>query len=244
MIRFVLVLSFISLFLLCGIPLLLAEALISKFNPARKDRIAQAAVQWAFRVCLRLSGARVDYIGLEHIPREGAFLYVANHKSYFDIPLTYVRMPRPTGYVAKIEMEKVPLLSHWMRNIRCLFLDRDNIREGMKTILAGIEQLRSGVSVCIFPEGTRCGDENDFLPFHEGSFRMAEKAKRPIIPVSISNSRALWEAHFPAIRRSHVVVEFGAPIVLDELSKEDRKFLGVYVRNEIKKMYDKNKSML
>lgn len=244
MIRFFFVILFIILFLIFSIPLLLIEELIGSVNPALKDKISQKTIQWAFGVCLNLSGVRVDYIGTDNIPMEGSFLYVANHKSFFDIPLTYVRFPRPTGYVAKIEMEKYFLLSNWMRNIHCLFLDRENVKEGMKMILNGIEKIKSGISICIFPEGTRCDDPDNFLPFHEGSFRMAEKAKCPVIPVSITNSRALWEDHFPAIRSSHIIIEFGKPIHLEELSKENRKFLGAYVQKEIKKMYDKNKAMI
>lgn len=244
MIRFLSTISFIILFLIFSIPLLLIEEFIGTFSPSLKDKISQASIKWAFGCCARIAGAQTEYIGIENIPQEGAFLYAANHKSYYDIVLTYLCFPRPTGYVAKIEMEKYPLLSNWMRNIHCLFLDRQNIKEGMKTILKGIEKLKSGISVCIFPEGTRCSDTDSFLPFHEGSFRMAEKSKCPIIPVSITNSRALWEDHFPAIRSAHVIIEFGKPIYPDELSKEDRKFLGAYVQNEIKKLYDKNKSMI
>lgn len=244
MIRFILVLLYLILFLLLTIPLAVAEWLIGKKNPALKDAISQAVIRWAFSCCTFLSGAQVDYKGLENIPKEGACLYVGNHQSYFDIILTYCCFPRPTGYVAKAGMRQVPLLATWMRNIRCLFLDRDNIREGMKAILKGIEELKSGISLCIFPEGTRNSNPDQLLPFHEGSFRLAEKAKCPIIPISISNSREIWEAHLPLIKKSHVIIEFGKPILPDALSKEERKFLGSYVQKEIQLLYDKNKALV
>ena len=244
MIRFILVLSFLILFLIFSIPLVIIEWFIGKKNPALKDAISQSVIKWAFRCCNFMAGVKVDYIGLENIPGEGAFLYVGNHKSYFDILLTYVCFPRPTGYVAKVEMEKVPLLATWMRNIHCLFLDRHNIKEGMKAILKGIEKIKSGISICIFPEGTRNSNPDEFLPFHEGSFRMAEKANCPIIPISINNSRAVWEAQLPRIKKSHVIIEFGKPIYLESLSKEERKFLGAYVQKEIKLIYDKNKALV
>ena len=158
--------------------------------------------------------------------------------------LTYVCFPHPTGYVAKAEMSKLPLLSIWMKNIHCLFLDRNNIKEGMKAILKGIEELKSGISICIFPEGTRNTSPDIILPFREGSFRMAEKAKCPIIPVSINNSSAVWEAHLPAMKKAHVIIEFGAPIHLEELSREERKFLGAHTRKTIQAMYDKNKKLI
>lgn len=244
MIRFLSTAAFVILFLIFSIPLLGIEWVIGKWNPALKDRSCQAVIQWAFRCCAALSGAHVDFIGTENIPDEGAFLYVCNHRSYFDIVLTYLRFPRPTGYVAKAEMSSIPLLSTWMKNIHCLFLDRSNVKEGMKIIMRGIDKIKSGTSVCIFPEGTRCTIPNELLPFHEGSIHMAVKAKCPIIPVSISNSNAVWEDHLPFMRKAHVIIEFGQPILTKDLTKEDRRFLAAHVRKEIKKMYLKNNSLL
>lgn len=244
MIRFILVLLFLISFLIFSIPLAILLWLIGKKDQALKDRISQAVIKWAFSCCNFLSGIRVDYIGLENIPTDKAVLYVGNHQSYFDILLTYGCFPRPTGYVAKAGMRQVPLLAMWMRNIRCLFLDRDNIREGMKAILKGIEELKSGIALCIFPEGTRNSDPDELLAFHEGSFRLAEKAKCPIIPISINNSRSIWEAHLPLIKPAHVIIEFGKPVIIEDLAKEDRKFLGSYVQKEIKHIYDKNKALV
>ena len=82
-------------------------------------------------------------------------LYVGNHRSYFDILAGYVSVPSLMGFVAKKEMEKIPLLSTWMKLVNCLFLDRENVKEGLKTILQGINQIKNGISVWIFPEGTR-----------------------------------------------------------------------------------------
>lgn len=244
MIRFLLTSSFVILFLIFSIPILILEWIIGKYNPKLKNRTTQAMVKWAFRGCSILAGVSLEVIGREHIPQEGAVLYVGNHSSYFDIVLTYLCFPHPTGYVAKAEMSKLPLLSIWMKNIHCLFLDRNNIKEGMKAILKGIEELKSGISICIFPEGTRNTSPDIILPFREGSFRMAEKAKCPIIPVSINNSSAVWEAHLPAMKKAHVIIEFGAPIHLEELSREERKFLGAHTRKTIQAMYDKNKKLI
>ncbi len=244
MIRFLCVSAFVILFLVFSIPLLIIEEVIGKFNPDLKSRSSQAIIKWAFGVCVLLSGARVDFTGTENIPKEGAFLYVSNHRSYFDIVLTYLRFPRPTGYVAKLEMIKYPLLSNWMKNIHCLFLDRKNIKEGMKMISEGTEKIRSGISVCIFPEGTRGSHPDELLPFHEGSLRMAIKAKCPIVPICICNSSAIWEDHLPFIRKAHVIIEFGTPIYPDTLSKEDRKFLGARVREHIQEMYQKNRALI
>lgn len=241
MIRFILIVIFVVLFLVLSIPLLLAEWIIGRFSPDVKSRSSLAIVNWAFRQVIRLAGTKVIAIGEENIPKDSAVLYVGNHQSYFDIVLTYVRVPRPTGYVAKKEMLRYPLLVNWMKNLHCLFLDRDNIKEGLKTILAGVEKVKNGISICIFPEGTRNKVADTFLPFHEGSFKIAEKGNVPIIPMTIVNSGAVFEDQFPRIRKNTVVIEYGKPIYIKDLDKETKKSLGTYVSGIISETYFKDK---
>ena len=146
-----------------------------------------------------------------------------------------LKMAGLMGFVAKKEMEKIPLLSKWMLNVNCLFLDRNNIKEGLKTILAGIEKVRRGVSVWIFPEGTRNKNEqlSDLLPFKEGSLKIAEKSGCPVVPVAIKGTAEVFEKHIPLICPSHVVIEFGEPFIVKELDPENRKFVGAYTREKI-----------
>ena len=169
------------------------------------------------------------------LPLDRPVLYVGNHRSYFDILVGYTTVPGLMGFVAKKEMEKIPLLSKWMLNVNCLFLDRNNIKEGLKTILAGIEKVRRGVSVWIFPEGTRNKNEqlSDLLPFKEGSLKIAEKSGCPVVPVAIKGTAEVFEKHIPLICPSHVVIEFGEPFIVKELDPENRKFVGAYTREKI-----------
>ena len=212
MLRFILTAGFVVLFLIFSIPLLVIEWILGKFNMEMKNRTSLAIVNWAFRVCLFFSGVKVTVLGEDRVPKNEAVLYVGNHRSYFDILLTYVRVPRPTGYVAKKEMLRYPLLSHWMKNLHCQFLDRENLKEGMKTILTCIEEIKSGISICIFPEGTRNKENDTFLPFHQGSFKIAEKAGCAIVPMCLNNAAGLFEDHFPKIKNAHVILEYGTPI--------------------------------
>ena len=245
MIRFILVCIVVIAYLVLTIPVLLIEWIIGKFSPMTKDISSLRMVQAIFKFILWITGAKVTVIGEENVPKDQAVLYVANHRSYFDILLTYSRCPIRTGYVAKKEMEHYPLLSNWMRNLYCLFLDREDIKQGLKTILQAADYVKSGISVCIFPEGTRNRnqDELDMLPFHEGSFKIATKANCPIIPIAISNSANIFEAHFPKISPAKVVVEYGKPIYPDELSKEDKRHVGEYTQNVIREMLIKNKTL-
>lgn len=244
MIRFLLVVIFVVLFLILTIPVMIVEWIIGKFNMDVRNRSSLAIVNWAFRCILRICGTKAIVLGEENVPKDTAVLYVGNHRSFFDILLTYVRVPRPTGYISKKEMEKVPLLSIWMKLLHCLFLDRDNIKEGLKTILKGVEKAKNGISICIFPEGTRNRVPDTFLPFHEGSFKIAEKADVPIVPITLNNTSAIFEDHFPKIKKATVVIEYGKPIYIKDLDKEDKKFVGAKVQKIIEATYFKNKELL
>lgn len=239
MIRLLIVAITVIGFLILSIPILIVEWIIGKFKPEARDLSSLRIVQFMFRLILWETGSNITVIGHENVPTDTPVLYVANHRSYFDILLTYCRCPGLTGYVAKDSMEKIPLLSIWMKRLYCLFLNRTDVREGLKTILTGIEQMKNGISMCIFPEGTR-NHETDMLPFKEGSLKMAEKTGYPIIPIAITNSAEIFENHFPKIKPAKVILEYGAPIYPKELSKEERKFMGAYTQNVISEMLKKN----
>lgn len=246
MIRFIIIVILVVGFLILSIPILIAEWLIGKFNPKARDISSLRIVQFMFKVILFVAGTRITVIGEEHVPKDVPVLYVGNHRSYFDIVLTYARCPGLTGYVAKDSMLKIPLLSTWMKRLYCLFLNRTDIKEGLKTILQGIEQIKSGISMCIFPEGTRnrSEDETQLMPFKEGSLKMAEKTGCPIIPMSINNTASIFEGHMPFVRPCHVILEYGEPIYPKELPKEQKKFLGAHCREIIENTLRKNQALI
>ena len=236
MIRTILIALTLFLYLVLLLPVLGIEWIYHKINPEKADYQQLRMVQAAFRLLLKMTGARIQVIGEENVPKDRAVLYVGNHKSYFDILLTYSRVPRLTGYVAKKEMESFPILSIWMKRLHCLFLDRKDIKQGLKTILTGIDLIKNGISVCIFPEGTRNKSNDRLLPFKEGSLKMAEKTGCPIIPFAITNSSKLFEDHMPFVRPCDIIIEYGKPIYPAELPKEEKKFLGAYCRKQIEDM--------
>ena len=244
MIRFILVCIFLIIYLILSIPVFLVEWIIGKFNKNAKDYSSLRIVQWGFKVILKITGVKTTVIGEENIPDE-AVLYIGNHRSFFDILLTYVRCKRLTGFIAKKEMEKVPSLSTWMRMLYCLFLDRENPREGLKTILKAIDYVKQGVSIFIFPEGTRNkGEELSMLPFKDGAFKISTKTGCPIIPVSLNNTSAIFEDQLPRIKKRHVIIEYGKPIYPNELDKETKKHIGSYVQDIIQETINKNSKLV
>ena len=241
MIRFIFVAATVILFLILSIPLMLVEFLIGKKNRRLRDVQSLAVIQCVFRLILWMAGVKITVKGRENVPTDQAVLYVGNHRSYFDILVGYVTVPSLTGFVAKKEMEKIPLLSSWMKLVNCLFLDRVNLKEGLKTILAGIEQVKRGVSVWIFPEGTRNRHDDilELLPFKEGSLKIAEKSGCPVVPVAMFGTADVFEKHIPFIRPAHVIVEYGKPFYIKELEPENRKKAGAYTRDVIIGMLEK-----
>ena len=148
---------------------------------------------------------------------------------------------RLTGYVAKKEMEKYLTLTTWMRRLYCLFLDRSDPKQGLKTILTAIDYIKRGISICIFPEGTRnTGAELSLLPFKDGAFKIATKTGCPIVPICMNNTAEIFENHFPKIRKTHVVIEYQKPIYPDRLDKETKRHIGDHVESIIKETIEKN----
>lgn len=239
MIRLILVALTLLLYLILGIPVLLIEWVIGRWNPRLRDISCLRMVQAAFKLILWFTGTDITYIGRENIPKDQAVLYVGNHNSYFDILLTYSQCPDLTGYMAKSEMLRYPLLRDWMKRLYCLFLDRTDMRAGLQTILTGIDYIKQGISVCIFPEGTRSRD-GQMQPFKEGSMKMAQKTGCPIIPMAITNSAEIFENHLPRVKPCRVIVEYGAPIYPKELSREEQKFLGSYTQKKIQAMLNEH----
>ena len=243
MLRTILAVGFAVLYLILGIPVLGIEYLIGKKNPHLRDISSLRMVQWAFRVIDKICGVKLTVIGHENVPRDQAVLYVANHNSYFDIIITYSLCPDLTGYIAKDTLGKVPLLNIWMRRLYCLFMNRDDMKQSLKVILQGVEYIKQGISICIFPEGTR-GDSQKMAPFKNGSMKIAEKTGCPVIPVAISNSRQIINDHMPFVKPAHVIVEYGKPIYPKELSKEERKILGTITQNVIQEMMDRHRDAI
>ena len=245
MIRFIIAILFVVLFLILTIPIALLILIIGLFNPALKDRISLGMVKWAFSVALFIAGTSVTVIGEDNIPKDRAVLYVGNHRSYFDILVTCARFNRPTGFVAKKELGRVPLLSMWMRFIHCHFLDRKDMKQGLATILNCAKDIQSGISIFIFPEGTRnTGEEGSLLPFHEGSLKIAEKSHSAVLPVAISNSQAIFERQFPCLKKSHVILEYCAPIETEGLSREEKRGLALRVQGIIQEKLTEHKNLL
>lgn len=240
MIKFILVALGLFLYLVLFIPVMLILLIVRKFRPDISTAVAQGMVSAVFRLMIFITGSKVEVRGSENIPKDGGVLFVSNHRSYFDILTGFGYTKKPLGFVAKYEMIHAPLLKQWMELVNCLFLNRQDIKQGLKTIIKGIDQVKSGVSVWICPEGGRNmnPDVTNVKEFKEGSLKIAEKGKVPVVPVAIYGTYEIWEEHMPYMRKSKVIIEYGKPIIIDELPDAEKKKLGAYTRSKIVEMLE------
>ena len=240
MIKFIAVVTFLLIVGIISLPLYALVNIIGKFNERKKIEVSQAIVSHFFKVMLAFCGIKVDARGLENVPKDEAVLFMANHRGYFDILSVYVTIPTLVGFISKKAVTKIPSVGVWMKYINCLFLDRDDKREGLKTILQAIEKVKNGYSMFIMPEGSR-SKTYEMLPFKKGSFKIAEKANCRIVPVAIANSAEVFEKQFPRIKSNTIIIEYGKPIDLPSMDKEERKKIDVITRQAIQEMLDKIK---
>lgn len=235
---------YLVLYTIISIPLFLILFVAGRFNPKAKAVISQKiVVNLGFRPILFISGVKLTVKGKENIFKDQAALYVFNHRGFFDILAGYTTAPYPTAFVSKVEIGKIPMVSRWMKYMNCLFLEREDIRQGLQTILQGIELLKSGTSIYIAPEGTRNKGE-ELLEFHEASFKLAEKSKCPIVPVALNNTDAIFEQHLPWLRKGHIIIEYCEPIYMDKMERAEKKVIGQTVRKILSEKVKANKAEL
>ncbi|MUK88363.1 1-acylglycerol-3-phosphate O-acyltransferase [Ornithinibacillus sp. L9] len=163
---------------------------------------------------IKRTGTTVHVNGKEKLLDEPV-LYVANHQGLFDILAFLGHLGKPVGFVAKKEINKLPIIRKWMELLYCVFIDRNDRRQSMKAINQGIENLKAGHSLVIFPEGTR--SRGSILnEFKSGSLRLATKANVPIIPVSIDGTYKMLEEGNGRIQASEIKMTINDPIYPDD----------------------------
>lgn len=240
MIRFILEVLFVIVFLILSIPVIFVEWLISFKWPKASANSSQAIVSAAFRIVFFISGSKLTIKGEENIPSDRPVLFVPNHRSIFDIVIGYGYARKQVGFVAKKEIRKVPVFSTWMALMNCQFLDRKDLRAGLKVINKCAELIKNGTSIFIFPEGTRNKTEEPLQDFRDGSFKIAEKANCTIIPVCLNHTDDIFEKHLPKIKPTHVTIEYCKPIELEGLSREEKKQISSQVHEVIVNTYLQN----
>lgn len=196
------------------------------------DYIGDTYKKWA-TFTNKIVGVDISVYGLENIPKE-ACVFMSNHTSIFDISVLLECVDKNIGFIGKEELKKVPLAGYWVDKGGNIPINRNNPREGIKSILKGVSNLEKGISMVIFPEGTRSKDGN-LLEFKAGSMKLATKSKKSIVPVYIKGANNIHTGKFK-FKPAKVSVIFGTPINTENLSKEEEKNLSLTLFNSIKEL--------
>lgn len=146
-------------------------------------------------VILAISMVRVKASGLNNILDEPA-IYAANHASQLDIPIMCTRVNRPMFFIAKIELQKIPILSQYIKVVGMILVDRMNRERAMASMRTAIQDIQGGKSIAAFPEGTRT-KTGELLPFKKGVFTISKEGRIPIVPIAlIGSAKALASGSF------------------------------------------------
>jgi 1-acyl-sn-glycerol-3-phosphate acyltransferase len=235
MIRTFLIFLLLFVFFIITIPFLPILLIIGLFSKKARDKISFCMVRVVFRIILFITGSTVEITGTENIPKNEPVLFIGNHNSLLDVVIGYLLVPDLTGFIAKIELMKVPGLNWWMILMNCLFLDRKNTRAGLEIIKKASDHIKNGISIFVFPEGTR-SRTGELGEFKEGTFKIATMTKCPIVPVGFTGTADIFENHFPKVKPSHVTVTIGAPIATADLPRAEQKKLGSATKEIIAEM--------
>ncbi len=171
--------------------------------------------------------------GQEHIPTDQPVVFIANHQGNFDVPILLGKIDKPKAFISKIEVNKIPIVNVWMNLMGCVMIDRTDRRQSLKAIRAGIETIKDGQSMIIFPEGTR-SKGGPVAEFKAGSFTLATSSGALVVPIAISGSYRVME-ETGRIRPATVDVTILKPIDPKSMSQKE---LVVLVEQQIKEIVE------
>ncbi|MGH9436079.1 MAG: lysophospholipid acyltransferase family protein [Terriglobia bacterium] len=185
------------------------------------------------RLILFTSRIRLNVEGLENVPEKTAAIFCANHPSAMDIPILFVCLPVEFRFVAKRSLFDVPFLGWHLWRSGHIPVERDRPHKAIKSLDQAADRIRAGRPVVLFAEGHRNRDDGSMGPFKRGSFYLAIKAGVPVVPVTISGSRAVLKPDSLHVRPGTVEIVFHPAIPTAGLTLDDVDSLSCQVRERI-----------
>jgi 1-acyl-sn-glycerol-3-phosphate acyltransferase len=196
------------------------------------------------RWILAASGCDVRVEGLENIDRETPQILVGNHQSWFDVFAVAAHLPKHYHFVAKKELEGVPIFGRAWKSAGHISIDRSDRASAIASLERAAVQLRNeGSAVVIFAEGTRASTDA-LQPFKKGAFMLALHSGVPIVPFAVAGSRRVMPKGGWRVRRAPIIVRFGKPVDTSALTPADREDLVALVREEVRRLRDEGRATL
>lgn len=224
------VICFLAIFLLVIIAIILFSIIIRpKDKNSRASRFLRRINVHIAKTVNAIFGLRIKTYNLDLIPKNSKYMIVSNHQSNLD-PLILVSILNNHDLIMimKDNIMKVPFLSNWLVSAGFLPLNRNNNREALKTIRKGNEWVESGNTLGVYPEGTRSKKTN-ILPLKNGIFRIALKAKCPIV-VCTSDGMYKVKKNFPLLP-TRIFFKVSRVIPYEEIKDLSTNEIGLLVQN-------------
>lgn len=230
--------GFAALFIL---PILILSPLYA-FLPAafmkgeKKDRFLRKNGHFIGSAICFFLGVHVQVDGQENVPEGGKICYMSNHQSMLDIAAFVGPGNLWASVIVKAELKKVPIIAQWCNALDCVFIERKSPHDSIKAIFRGVEKLKNGGSMLIYPEGTR-SKSGKVEELKNGSLKLATRAKATIVPITVKGMRAGLE-NIKDFRRVNAYFSIGEPIPTENLSDEEIKSLDQVVYGAIKTRFE------
>lgn len=233
--------SFVVLLLLHCIVLLIISVCLRKRNdePHPDSFIRKFAIT-SLEMLFKLARVRVHVNGEEKLP-DGTFVMVCNHRSLMDPVTSIVALQKHNlAFVSKKENVNFPVFGSFIANIGCLYLDRESARAAVQTINNAAEAVKSGKwSMAICPEGTRNRTDELLLPFHAGSFKIAQKAKKPLV-IAVFRGTELVK-HNVVIHKTDVYIDILEVISPEKTCEMNTSELADHAKDVMTKSLESNR---
>ncbi len=183
---------------------------------------------------IAISGVKLVVEGKENIPKHKNVIYASNHESSFDIPILFKALPVPLFFLAKAELQKIPIFGWFMGAVGMVFVDRANHKNALNSLKRAGKEIKKGKDIISFPEGTRTRDGKMKL-FRRGTFVLALECSIDIVPIAIVGSR---EVNPPGFRITPGVIKvcIGKPIDVNHFEKKKPDELALFVENLVKEL--------
>lgn len=206
-------------------------ALLLCWIPPRGRMVFLVARLWSRGVLLS-SGVRLAKDRALELDPKRRYIFMANHQSLFDIPALIVAAPAETRFLAKRSLFQIPLFGWALAAGGFVSIDRSGGGRAQEGFRRALEQLRSGASILVFPEGTRSLDGR-LLPLKRGGLLLALRSGLPIVPVGVRGTLEIRRRGSYRIDPGKVAVRYGRPIDPGEFGVRELRSLEATLREQI-----------
>jgi len=202
----------------------------------RKGRVVHRYARLWGKAALVANHVKVRTEGLEQLNEKGPYIFMSNHQGSYDIFALLGHLPFQFKWLAKKELFSIPFFGWAMAAAGYISIDREGTRETVKALNEAAERIRDGMSVVVFPEGSRSPD-GSIQPFKKGGFTLAIKSGVPVVPIAITGSRDIMPKDKLSAASGEIRIRIGNPIETKNYSLKDRKSLMEIVSKTVSKNF-------